>query len=47
MIEIEEARYGPGGPPQGYYVTVGPVTVYVGKRPGWGWALPVVVLITD
>lgn len=47
MIEIRETRYGPGGPPDGYYVDIGPWTFYVEKSATWGWFYPTVVRVTD
>jgi len=47
MIDIRPTSYGPNLPPQGYYIDVWKWTFYVGKRPGWGWKLPIIAHIKD
>jgi len=47
MIEIRPASYGPDLPPQGYYIDIWRETFYVGKRPDWGWTLPIITRIPD
>jgi len=45
VVQIDPASYGPGCDVRGYYINAAGMTVYVAKRPGWGWMCPTFAII--
>jgi len=45
MMQIDPASYGPGCDVRGYYIDAAGMTVYVAKRPSWGWMCPTFAII--
>jgi len=42
LFDVRAEQYGPNLPPQGYWIDLCYHLFWVGKRPGWGWMLPVI-----